>query len=41
MLYRYIVYLISDIVNKEPWNKYLSMKDVMIEIEEMGLGKIQ
>lgn len=41
MLYRYIVYLISDIVNKEPWNKYLSMKDVMIEIEERGLGKMQ
>ena len=39
LLFKYIVYLINDLVHKKPWREYSSIKDIVLEIDDRQLGK--
>ena len=38
-LFMYIAYLLNDLSSKEPWNKFVSMQELWLEIEKIKLGK--
>ena len=40
LLFKYVAYLLDDLSNKEKWQKFTSMKELLQEVENQKLGKV-
>ena len=39
LLFKYVAYLLDDLSNKEKWQNFISMKELIQEVENQKLGK--